>query len=445
MKPNPKWYFTICLVIAVNGHSVIKVPTAWKRRESKRSPCGGASIPTTNPNGGVNTGESISATWSVNAGDGNGPVTLKVVKDDQSAIDFSTGEKIAITMNNVPTSGTGTYPFTFTIPSSMANQCKGGSNQDSCHFQAKSTSNWYSCFTLALADVEPPAPACDTITSTMVGSGVSVCAGLSGKSVQIDSGSILDTLAQTKSDITFNAQLSSVYRDGSSTACQTQIEEYFCASSFKECPTVGAVCKTRCENTAAICDRDPSHASAFGCSDATATTSDIYGACPAPSDWLIHLQNRYVMWQPQGENEQFTSLVVWSGDLLHFKYKVGVSDLYQFGSKTAYDNCDFTAASEIGDAEAASSSANGFEWQPPSGSVQTDYYFGSSTASSCKANAQLASQKLKVTVVPYPQGSTQQELIKVPDMIAYTEPLSSSATLIAPFCWWFLAYFAQQA
>lgn len=433
----------LCVISVVNGHSILRTPAPWRTRESKRAPCGNGNIPATLTNAAVNAGADIAAMWEVTAGDGNGPVTARYVTTDAEATTagFNAAPQLAVTMNPIPQRGTGQYPFTFPAPPPGTN-CQGGPNNNACHIQFKSTSNWYSCATIPMnAQVAPtgapttlsptrpattrapttqaptaPVPGQYTCSSLTAAQGT-ICQGIAGKNVLTETGStqanVISKANADFSDVRYNPL---VFRNGASTACGQALAELFCSFSLPLCtaPSYPSTqyssftqsCFSRCETAMAVCDIDPYHKEAYSCAQFTESTSDVYGSCPTIPSRSVYLKNRFVgsqetnYWAP---NQQFIDMIIYSGDKLTFKW-TNPSTLYKFPNQAAFDACDFSGAQQFG------SGATEYEWSTPASvEFQDVSYFGSQPGclpTNTASTTPIASQKLKVTVIETPMGAT---------------------------------------
>jgi hypothetical protein len=130
--------FTI-LFICVSGHAVLRTPTPWSTSPSTASPCGGGTAPTTGPT--FNAGSKQTVVWQVIAGDGAGPVT--------GLVDPAGGTNFVVAVLGLQAEASpavGTQTFTMTVPSV---KCTGPGGL--CTMQVKSSSNWQSCTSFAIA------------------------------------------------------------------------------------------------------------------------------------------------------------------------------------------------------------------------------------------------------------------------------------------------------
>lgn len=441
----------LCVISVVNGHSILRTPAPWRTRESKNAPCGNGNLPTTLANAAVNGGATITALWEVTAGDGNGPITARYVLDDASAntAGFNAGGTLAVTMDPVPQRGTGQYPFTFPAPPA-GTACAGGPNNNACHIQFRSTSNWYSCTTIPLNVVVAPTPPPTTLSPTLpattrspttqaptapvpgqyqctplTAAANTICQGIANKNVLSETaGTQANVITQTAADLGFVRYQPLVFRDGASPQCGQALAEFFCAFSLPLCtpPAAGSnqisynnACYSRCETAMAVCDIDPYHKAAYSCAQFTETTGDVYGTCPTIPARTINLKNRFVgspetnYWAP---NLEFIDMILYAGDKLTFKWSTG-SDLYKFPSLAAFDACDFTGATVL--QGTASGTSTEFEWATPTMvEVSMISYFGSQAgcvATNPQATTTVPSQKLKVSVIELPIGAT---IVQIP-------------------------------
>lgn len=434
----------LCVISVVNGHSILRTPAPWRNRESKSAPCGNGNLPGTLTNPAVNAGADIAAMWEVTAGDGNGPVTARYVTTDAAATTagFNGAPTLTVTMNPIPQRGTGRYQFTFPAPPPGTN-CQGGPNNNACHIQFKSTSNWYSCTTIPLnAQVAPTgapttssptkpattrAPTTQAPTASIPGQYTcsslaaataqgTICQGISGKNVLRETGnSQANVIAQTNGDFSFVRYNPLVFRNGASTACGQSLAEFFCSFSLPLCTAPSypstqyssytSSCFSRCETAMALCDIDPYHKAAYSCSQFTESTSDVYGSCPTIPARSVHLKNRFVgaqetnYWAPGVE---FIDMIIYSGDKLTFKW-TSPSTLHKFPNQAAFEACDFNAAQQLG------AGGTEYEWSAPAVEDSLVSYFGSQqgcVATNAASQTSIPSQKLKVTVIETPLGST---------------------------------------
>lgn len=466
----------LCVISVVNGHSLLRIPAPWRTRESKSAPCGNGQLPTTLTNTAVQGGATITARWEVTAGDGNGPVTARYVLNDASATTggFAAGPQLAVAMNPIPQRGTGVYDFTFPAPP-PGTACAGGPDNNACHIQFKSTSNWYSCATIPMTGaaavtaaptsaspttLSPTRPAQTRAPTTLSPTTLSptgkpeisqyqctpltaaantMCQGISGKNVLSETASTQTAvITQTAADLGFVRYQPLVFRNGASAACGQALSEFFCAFSLPLCtpPILGGntqieytqACWSRCETAMSVCDIDPYHKAAYSCAQFTVTNADVYGTCPTIPSRVVYLKNRFVgsqetnYWAPGLE---FIDMIIYAGDKLTWKWTTG-SDLYKFTTKAAFDSCDFTGATAL-TGTAATDGTTEYEWATP---AQVEFgitaFFGSQigcVATNPSATVSTPSQKLMVqvvetpiaaTVVPIPSGTPPQEIPVTP-------------------------------
>jgi len=466
-----EWIFYFAFLLLVDGHSILRTPTAWNTRESKSRPCGNGAMPTTAVTGAnkVPGGATVSGMWEVTAGDGNGPVTITLAKTDAEVNSFS-GDTIPINMNPVPQRGTGQYPFTFVAPA--PGTCTGGADGKSCHLQFKSTSNWYSCMTLSLEApatgaptgaptitprtpfptasptvVAPsPSPTTTPYVCTTIPQITGYCAGLSGKNVAASLGAdtIVQALQRIEREANANRLNPIVFRNGQSPNCITAFEKYWCSRSLPLCTEnkITTQCKSLCLAAMSECDLDPLHAQTFSCDRLTTTVTDVYGTCPATVPVRqINLKSRYVgidtdIWRIPPAGKSYIDMKLYEGDKLTFKYSNAESDVYKFITQTDYENCNFASA-QLQDF------ANGItEWSYVGESaVGAKLFFGSKIP----ANACQQGQKVRIDIVGFPLNSVQIAVYGEPEVVTpvptqsprvYSPTLNSlpnSSISIAPF------------
>jgi len=370
-------------VSIVDSHSILRTPASWNTRESKNNPCGGRTpaqareAPTqTTP------GADVTGLWEVTAGDGNGPISIVYVETDAEATRAgfdaaeAAGKTLAVTMNPIPQRGTGRYPFTFKAPPASA-QCTGGPQGNACHIRVKSTSNWYSCASLALPAAPTPAPIpAQTIPptrspttlaptasqcETLQGAEGSMCAGLNGSPVKPNRATVTDRITGAVGEFNLLVNNGIVFRNSvANTMCQQYLAQILCGLNFQNCDTANpgvakAVCKSRCINTMYECDVDPLHTSALlerVCegSDFSEMVGDGYGACPATLQTRnINLKSILVGTQEGGywtSGQNYPSEMIYKGDKLVWKYS-GTTTLYKFPDEAAFQNCDFASSVEM--------------------------------------------------------------------------------------------------
>lgn len=271
----------LALVPLCAGHSQLNNPAAWNPRPSKRSPCGGGAATAATP---LVAGQPWTFDWQIIAGDGRGPVTVKV---DSAAGSTFNAAGVFTSENFV---GKGNYQFT--IPGATTATMNGPVT-----LQLKSSSNWYACASInaqgnavtdaptnagTIAPTQPPPPPCQ------IAAGLQMCGALNGKNVAVAPGR---NLAQIEAGLLIDrdAMLGNpdVFDNSKNAGCIDAVTRTMCAMTFPTCGTdqrtlVGAACKTTCENLNSMCVTDPQHADLFKCTEGTfsATTSDVTGACP---------------------------------------------------------------------------------------------------------------------------------------------------------------------
>lgn len=459
-------YF-VCVFITVESHSILRQPQAWNTRESKNNPCGGGRVPTgavPAANRATTIGSTITGEWEITAGDGRGPVSIMLVQNDASATrnGFAAGTPVTMNMQTANPTRVGKYPFSFVVPEA-ASTCTGGADGTSCHLQFKSTSNWYSCMTLAVTTntavvttapvtLSPtPAPVLGITTapttaptplptcSTMQVQGF--CQGLNGKSVSAI-GDLQALATSEEIEKKFNQGNPLVFRNGQSSSCSAPLEQLFCAVKFPLCKndgTVKNVCRTRCEVAINACDLDPYHNKAFDCSVLTETVEDAYGPCPtAPTTRTINLKSRLVglpatgYWAP---GNTYLDMKLYPGDKLTFNYDPSKADVWKL-SRSEYDTCSFTGEKMTpnGCVSAPTDGSPGcyrneFVWSATLSEGGTPYYFASSISNACSNS--ITPLKVNVTVIEPPRIPTVT-YIQVPNN-AKPEVVTGTPTIGDPY------------
>jgi len=427
-------------VVLVNGHSLLRTPTAWKTSESKRAPCGGVTV--TASLGKATTVEPskiIDARWDVTAGDGNGPITVTYVTTDAEATTagfnaaFANSQTLTVNMDPIPQRGTGQYPFKLTTPASGI--CKGGVDGKSCHIQVKSTSNWYSCATLAMNEVvaittaptagqtaapttlaptgspTAPQPRCTTLTGTTG----TMCQALEGKPAFPinDLPGLLISLTSEFQDARYNPI---VFRNPEPTLCGQYLAQFFCSLGIQTCSTtftLEKVCKTRCQAAMFECDVDPFHEQALleaycDADEFSETNSDAYGSCPIIGQRVIYLKNLLIGNEPNfwASGVKYLSKKIWKGDKLTWKWKAP-STLFKFPNENAFKTCDFSLATQLVGTQDGEFMTYSLD---PSASTMEgasdEFWYGSNGNGGCISDIAIAnngfSQKMSVKVLEVP-------------------------------------------
>ncbi|EFA79282.1 putative transmembrane protein [Heterostelium album PN500] len=130
----------VCLmtISLVSSHAVLTNPVSWNTNPSKTSPCGGGT-PATAPVATYCKGQPATLTWKVVAGDGTGPLTISI--DPAGGTSFTTVvNQVAPAVNPNAVS---TFKAVVTMPDITC---------DKCTLQVFSSSNWFSCSTIKIAE-----------------------------------------------------------------------------------------------------------------------------------------------------------------------------------------------------------------------------------------------------------------------------------------------------
>jgi len=441
----------IIFVSIVDCHSILRTPQSWNRRESKNNPCGGATVaqaraaPTPTTYGGT-----VNGVWEVTAGDGNGPITIVYVETDEEttrngfAAAETANQLLAVTMNPIPQRGTGTYQFTFLAPP-LGADCRGGPEKNACHIRVKSTSNWYSCASLALPAAPTPAPSvgippaptrsptqpppptassCEILSGNAITG--SMCAGLNNAQVKPSRQSVADRVQAAGEEFAQLVTAGIVFRDSkNNNLCQQYLAQLLCGVRFENCDPLNpgqpkTVCRSRCINTMYECDVDPLHETALlqnVCVSGplfTELVADGYGSCPAAlTQRRIHLKSLQVGTAALGywtKGRNYPSQRIYKGDKLVFKYTAPAT-LYKFPTVNAFSDCDFSNSVKM--SGTSDPSVEGglttytLDTSDPMYSAGQTLYFGSKDG--CVSNANMqgsgASTKVVVNIVSIPEAS----------------------------------------
>jgi len=148
----------LSLVVYVAGHAKLNDPLAWNPTPSKTQPCGGGAAFSTLPNTAAGStdmlkgGQSWQFQWQLVAGDGSGPVHVRI--DPNYGTTFSVSVGTAGGDSSTIVSGPdpnyidvlGTYTLKLTIPQGIV--CTGGTQGNLCSMQFYTDSGWYACATV---------------------------------------------------------------------------------------------------------------------------------------------------------------------------------------------------------------------------------------------------------------------------------------------------------
>lgn len=296
----------LALVVGTLGHAALTKPTAWNRQPSKRAPCGGGAP--TAPQALV-AGQPWAFEWRVIAGDGTGPVEIKMAAPTATptfagAVLHST----ASTNDLMPRVAT----FPFTVPATATTKFTGCEPPAGCVLQFRSTSNWYACANVAISTggatvptdsnpttkpggtTRPPRPTPrptpqPTPNPTQVAQGLEMCSGINGKSIGIAADRNIVEMEQAllgdRNQALANYQ---VWKASSTEGCVAAYTQELCALSFppqgKQEGDPGTVCKSLCEQVNKLCDLHDDHKELYDCNlpQFSSTTADSTGNCPAP-------------------------------------------------------------------------------------------------------------------------------------------------------------------
>lgn len=146
--------------------------------------------------------------------------------------------------------------------------------------QVKSSSNWFSCSTIAISNTAAPSTAPTSGTCIQL-SGLTFCKELNGKNVKPMVGGVSATtvdqqLRATHSSYLENPAVFQPTNDG----CSEAYRELLCAETFIPCGAEAAAtaCASTCNLSNLLCNLQPAHANLYEC-DQMISTKDIFGIC----------------------------------------------------------------------------------------------------------------------------------------------------------------------
>jgi len=267
--------FLSALYISGEAHAILKVPQPWSANPSKASPCGGAAT-IASPAAAWKIGSTVNITWQVIASDGSG--TVNVIFDTTAKQAF---QSTAIQIGTAPQ--VGTYTFALTVP-----QITCGGTNGVCSVQVASSSSWFSCTTVELAQNNPPPVVPPTPTCTLV-KGLTYCTELNGQYVMVPPGQTPADV-DTQTQATFNANFANpkVF-SSNSTDCATAYKSFLCHNDFPYCPSTGA-CQTLCGNALTLCQITTAHAGLYNCATGpTSCCQNNTNTCTPPSTAVFPL------------------------------------------------------------------------------------------------------------------------------------------------------------
>jgi hypothetical protein len=189
------------------------------------------------------------------AGDGNGPVTIRV---DPGGGSTTFPVTIGTTADFQAVQA---YDFSFTLPANLT--C------NRCTIQAKSTSNWYSCASVDI--VAPGTPIPEVPQTCTVYYGYRFCNARSGLNVVVDQGETQQQVFERDAGSVYNTHFAylnntNVMANGNDARCVTALKNYLCADAFPVCGTKGS-CKTFCDSVIQYCGVQESHLGLFPCAE----------------------------------------------------------------------------------------------------------------------------------------------------------------------------------
>ncbi|KAN0030909.1 hypothetical protein ACTA71_009556 [Dictyostelium dimigraforme] len=255
------------LVNYISGHSVLVEPTPFSNNPSKTALCGGGSKQTVPQISWCpDSTKTNKATWKVVVGDGIGPVTFRLATNGGT-----TEADFTLKLQSVGPEPTtvGTFSYTVTVPTGTT--CTGANGI--CTLQVSSSSNWFSCSSIALnssaCNTAPKETALVEYTVT-ANSQVKFCDQVVNKVVLLPAGTDLKEY-DNKTQGVFKNNMANPLVIGSNTAeCGDLYEKVLCDVSFPIAPgsdgkAVYQVTRKQCDDFIEKCDV-VSHADLYPCS-----------------------------------------------------------------------------------------------------------------------------------------------------------------------------------
>jgi len=201
-------------------------------------------------------GTQVTINWQVVASDGAGGVTLQI--DPTGGTNFAPttyalGSPMAV----------GSYNFAFTVPNI---QCTGAGGL--CTITVFSTSNWFSCSSVAIVAATapappPPAPTCALATN------LAYCSIRNNINVTLTPGQTAANLdSAAVSTFKGNINNTAVFLNGGDPACQQAYKLFLCFNVLTACGVNGA-CRYLCQDAMTKCQLTQAHTGLYNCSDTT--------------------------------------------------------------------------------------------------------------------------------------------------------------------------------
>lgn len=252
------------------AHSVLSSPAPWNSNPSKTNPCGGGTP--TAVTATYQKGSQITITWRVIAGDGTGPISANI--DLAGDTNFNT--PLTVTGSGANPTTTGTFTAQVQLPDAVSSKAT---------LQIKSSSNWYSCASIALSATAPAPTTTPSSGGTCIQlTGLTFCSDLNGVNVQ--------PLAAGKSATSVDSELRATHENylanpnvfqPQSSACSETYRKLLCAQAFVRCGATNTdACATTCRLSNHLCNLQDSHADLYPC-DSYSSTTDVYGICSSGS------------------------------------------------------------------------------------------------------------------------------------------------------------------
>ncbi|KYR01879.1 putative transmembrane protein [Tieghemostelium lacteum] len=251
-------------IAIISAHSALVSPKPFNPNQSKQAQCGGGSQQA-DPQVTFCAGQDATIVWQVFASDGNGAVTF--------GIDYAGGVTTFETIQSTGTTPTtvGKYTFSLKIPADKTSA--------KATLQAKSTTGWYSCSTVAIATTGCGADTAVAKEPTEVDD-LNFCTMVNDKTVMIDTGADADTL-DGAAQLTYSTNIANplVFANNGS-QCQQAYKPFLCKLTFplakgSDGVDPDPICKEECENVSTYCQTTELHSTLYPC--------DEYASCNSSS------------------------------------------------------------------------------------------------------------------------------------------------------------------
>jgi hypothetical protein len=286
------------LLVIVDSHAKLVVPSAFNPNPSKIAACGGGAT-FTGPVADWPPGTTQKLTWTVVAGDGTGPIRAMVdpqggtgrfpmsVPTAGSAPPTGLTE-LTLTPETTHPTAVATYRFSFVVPDIRCDP-KGF-----CTVVVFSSTSWWACtavnISASISNTTQPVvhkPSCQNAT------GLTFCTMLNGRGVSVPYQQTLSDLDQAAQD-TYTANIDNprVFSTKTTGGCASSYKYLVCATVFRRCGDslsfcdyasggIGCFCQETCVKASQLCGLNTTHNGLLNCFGSNIADSDTTGSCGA--------------------------------------------------------------------------------------------------------------------------------------------------------------------